>query len=131
MVVVQTMSGCDMNKPGAGHVFDKTIACVEMAGAFAERMLIFQLAQVASIEAAHDLIAIPTAFRGDGREEQSRNNQLFFSYLHQRIAERRVIRHRQVGRERPRRGGPNYDGGFRMAQQRELYVNALADMIFI
>ena len=45
----------------------KLVAGEKFAGAIAERMLIFELAEMTAIEAADDLITFPAAFFSDGR----------------------------------------------------------------
>ena len=83
MVVVQAVSGRDVNKPSARHIIDKAIARVELSGARAKRVLIFELAQMPAIEAPNNLVALPPALRRNRRQQQRRDDQLLLTNLHE------------------------------------------------
>ena len=109
VIVFQTMSGSDVDEASAGDVFHEGVPSEKFARPIAERMLIFNLTQVPTIEAADNLIAMPAAFFGDGRQQQRGDDELLATNPGQRVAESRVIRDCQVGRQCPRCRGPNND----------------------
>src|SRR4051794_3364079 len=51
--------------------------------------------------------------------------------MDERVAEGRVVRYSQIGRQRPRSCRPNDDGGARPIDDGELYIDALADVVTI
>src|SRR6266853_5253833 len=60
-VILEPVPRRDVDKTCAGHVFNKGITSKQSARARTERMLILKLAEVAAIQAANDLITMPSA----------------------------------------------------------------------
>ena len=94
-------------------------------------MLVLELAQVPAVEAADDLIVLPAALLGDRRQQEGGDDVLLLPDQHQRVAERGVVGHRQVRRQRPGRRGPDHDRGAGMPDQRKLHIHALADVVLV
>ena len=58
-------------------------------------------------------------------------DELFIADLDKGIAEGRVVRDGEIGRQSPRGGGPDNDRDARPPDNRELYINTLADVVFV
>ena len=70
----------------------------QFAGAFAKGMLVFELGEVAAVEAADDLVILPAALLRHRREQHCRNDELLLAHQHQRVAEGGVVGHREIRR---------------------------------
>src|ERR1051325_2527634 len=91
IVVIGAVSRGNMHEAGSGSVFDEGVAREKFSGAVAERMLIFELAEVFSIKTADDFVTIPTAFLCDSGHQQRGDNELFLADMDERVAESRVV----------------------------------------
>src|SRR5437773_933748 len=94
-------------------------------------MLIFDLAQLDRIEAAHNLEAAPAAFFRDGGKQHRREDEGLASNADLRIAESGVKGYCEIGRQRPWCCRPDQDASVGHADHRKSYVNALADMVVV
>ena len=75
-VVFQPVPGAMWTKPVPVALSTKLSPAKELAGAVAERMLVFDLAQVPAIEAAHDLVILPAALLASTVEQQHRRDDV-------------------------------------------------------
>src|SRR5690348_17294273 len=55
LIVLQAMSGGDVHKSGARCIVNESIPCEELSGAVTKWMLVLELAEMVSIEAANNL----------------------------------------------------------------------------
>jgi hypothetical protein len=92
-------------------------------------MLVLDGLEMLAVEAANDLIILPAAFLGDGREQHRGDDELLLAHLHERVAERGVVGDGEVRGQRPRRGRPDDDVHAGPTDDRELHEHALADVI--
>src|SRR6185436_17273647 len=96
----------DVDESSAGRVVHKSVTGEQLARAFAEWMPVLELAEMTAIEAANDLITVPTALLGDRRQQHRRDNEIFLRVMDQRIAESRIVGHGQIRRQGPRSRRP-------------------------
>ncbi len=87
VVVFEAVAGGDMNKAGAGGIVDEFVAGEELAGALAERVLVFELGEVFAGEALDDLVAVPAAHFGDGGQAECGNDVTLAAGQHERVTE--------------------------------------------
>ena len=74
-VVLQPVSGRNVNKACARAAFHEGVPGKELAGPSAERMLIFDVLEMISIQAANNLIPVPAALFSDGGQQHGGNNE--------------------------------------------------------
>ena len=118
-----------MDEARARTVLHEVIAGEELARAIAERMLILELRELRAVEAAQDLVIRPATLLRDGREQHRGDDEALFAREHEGVVERGVVGDSEVRRQRPRRGRPDDDVHAGLADDRELHVNALADVV--
>lgn len=123
------MAGSDVNETCAGGVLNEIVARIKFAGAIAERMLVLDLFQVLGIERANDFVVFPMRFLSDGFQEDVGNDIRFITDLNERVIKGGVVGDCEIRGERPGGGRPDEDERIRMTHERELHVDALADVI--
>jgi hypothetical protein len=130
-IVLHAVAGCDVDETGAGGVIDEMIAGVKFADAFAEGMRVFELRNLVAGECAHDLVTFPTGFLHDRRKKHVREQEHFFADADERVVEGGVVSDREIGGQSPRRRGPDQDVSVWVAEDWELHVDALRNVVFI
>ena len=108
-VVVQAVSGCGMHGAGAGIGGD-VVAHDDRDFALLERVPQQHAFECLAGRVRHDFSAFAQAkTRQRGFTQTVGQNQQAFGCAYQRVLEVGMQRHRLVGRQRPRRGGPDDD----------------------
>ncbi len=131
VIIVHTVTGGNVHESRARAVFHKRVAGVELSGFVDERMTIFQGAHGITGERFNLLYIFPAASLGHLGQQRAFNNVRLTIDAHFFVREPRVVGHREVGRQRPRGGGPNNKVRVVLVRHRKFHKHTLADMVGI
>ncbi len=120
-----------MNKAAPRAALHEGVARQQRRLTIDKGMQAFHSGQLGARNATHDLIPIPTAFLGHAAQQRHRHEVTLLLVMHHRVIEGGIERDRQVGRQGPRRGGPNHHKRARMADQGEFDEDAGAHVVFV
>ena len=122
------MARGDVHETGAGGVVDE-VGREQSSGALAEGVFVLQRGQFFGLGGADDLIAFPTAFLAQGRQERIGHQVGVPLGEHVRVKELGVESHGQIGGQGPRGGRPDHHIGVGLAGQTQTHEHALTDVV--
>ena len=129
IVVVQSMTGGDVNKPAAGVTRDK-FRGKQLSCAMAEWMLILPFGQVFRIDGLFGVIG-PPAFLRHNREQPAKHNVIFLPHPDLNVLQFFVVSDGQIGGQRPRGRRPDNDERLLLADKGKFNEDTLADVVLI
>ena len=128
-IVVQSVSGRDVDEAGPGGVIHERVPGEKFSGALAKRMLVFDLTEMVAVQTADDFVAFPTAFGGDGGQKHRGEDERLGAHPNLRVTEGGIVGHCQIRGQCPRGCRPDQDRGVRVADDREPHIDTLADVV--